>query len=122
LSEWLTQTRAVLASFKISAGIPYAWRRFECSADQLPDTYIVYFMVDDPEDGSSYDGKTVSHQPRVQISLYFSDKSIYLTIPEQIEAAFLAADFMRVGGGELPYQADTGHYGWYCDFRFYEGR
>lgn len=119
--KWLESTRAILAAFKTSTGIPYFWRRCEAKTAQLPDTYIVYFMVDDP--GETWgDGKETSHQPRVQISLYFRDKAKYLTIPDQIKAAFMAANFMRQTESELPYQTDTEHYGWYCDFNYYERR
>jgi hypothetical protein len=90
-------------------------------AAQLPDTFIVYFLVDDP--GNAWaDGKETSHETRVQISLFYRDKSIFLTVPDQIEAAFMAAGFTRVGSGRIPYQTDTKHYGWRCDFCYYERR
>jgi len=118
---WLEATRAVLTAYKVTSGIPYYWKRCEAAADQLPDIYIVYFMVDDP--GETWaDGQETSHQPRVQVSLYFRDKPKYLTIPDQIKAAFMTANFMRQSEGELPYQADTSLYGWYCDFNYYERR
>lgn len=124
MSKWQDAAEAVLIQFQTDNGIPYDYRTYDCPADQpqLPDSYIVYFLVDDPEDDSAYDGQTVSHQPRVQASFYFTDRTLRTTIPDKIEAAFMAANFMRIGGGDLPYNAETGHYGWRCDFRFYERR
>lgn len=121
--NWIEATRTVLSAFKVSTKIPYFWKRYEPTKEypQLPDIYIVYFMVDDP--GAAWaDGKERSHETKIQVSLYFRDKSKYLTIPSQIEAAFMAANFMRSDSDDLPYQPDTGHYGWYCDFTYYERR
>ena len=92
-----------------------------CATTQLPDTYIVYFLVDDS--GKSWaDNAEKSNIARIQISLFYKELSKVLTVPDQIKAAFIAAGFMRVGSGRIPYQDDTSHYGWRCDFRYYEGR
>ena len=120
MSKWVDKCETVLTDI----GIPFAFERFE-SADehhpQLPDTYIVYFLVDDS--GLTWsEGKETSHEPRIQISLFYRDKSEFLTIPDQIETAFMTAKFLHVGSGRIPYQTDTRHYGWRCDFRFYERR
>ena len=102
-------------------GLPYDFEQMLIDAAQLPDTFIVYFLVDDT--GITHaEGKETSHETRVQISLFYRNKSIFLTVPDQIEAAFMAANFMRVGSGRIPYQTDTRHYGWRCDFRYYEHR
>ena len=119
--SWITEVENVLTAFQTSNSIPYDYKRNESPTDQLPNTYIVYFMVDDPPGGHS-DNVETSHAPRLQVGLYSRDKSTFLTVPEQIEAAFMAANFLRVGSGDIPYQTDTGHYGWRCDFRFYERR
>ena len=79
------------------------------------------FLVDD--NGKTWsDGKETSHEPRLQVSYFYRDKAKYLTIPEKIEAAFMADNFTRVGSGRIPYQDNTGHYGWRCDFRIFERR
>lgn len=117
LSEWATQCESILTAL----GVPYDFERFSGPTDQLPDTYIVYFLVDDP--GASHaDGVERSHEARIQVSLFYRNKSDFLTIPNQIEAAFMAAKFLRVGPGRIPYNEVTGHNGWRCDFRFYEKR
>ena len=117
LSEWITKCETVLTAI----GLPYDLERMTCATTQLPDTYIVYFLVDDPGKGWADNAET-SHVPRIQVSLFYRDLSTVLTIPDQIEAAFIAANFMRVGAGRIPYSEDTGHYGWRCDFRLYERR
>jgi hypothetical protein len=90
-------------------------------AAQLPDTFIVYFLVDDT--GITHaEGKETSHEARVQISLFYRDNSMFLTVPDQIETAFMAAGFTRVGSGRIPFQNDTRHHGWRCDFCYYERR
>lgn len=118
---WAVKVEETLEQFQIDNSIPYDFERFDCDADQLPDTFIVYFLVDDI--GKTWaDGKETSREPRIQISLFYRDKKTALTIPDKIEAAFMAANFMRVGGGRIPYQESTGHHGWRCDFRLYERR
>jgi len=117
LSEWIDKCETILTAI----GLPYHFERMTCSTAQLPDTYITYFLVDDPAKGHS-DNKETSHSPRIQVSLFYRDISKVKTVPDQIEAAFMAANFMRVEAGRIPYQEDTQHYGWRCDFRFYERR
>lgn len=121
MSKWVDQCETVLAAFKTATGIPYDFERNESPADQLPDHYIVYFLVDD--EGETWgDGKESSHQPRVQVSFYYRDKADFLTIPDAIETAFVNAGFTRGPVGRIPYQPGTGHYGWRRDFYFYERR
>lgn len=121
MSEWINQCETVLTAFQIATGVPYDFERFSGTSAQLPNSYIVYFLVDDPPKGHS-DGKETSHSPRIQISLFYRDKSKILTTPDQLTAAFTAANFLRISEGRIPYVEDTGHYGWRCDFRFYERR
>lgn len=123
MSNWIVATESVMTQLNADTGIPWDKDRFTPDPDtsQLPDTFMVYTLVDDP--GAAYaDGKERSHEVRVQISLFYRDPAVAATIPDKIEAAYMAADFLRVGSGTLPYQTDTGHNGWRCDFRFYERR
>lgn len=116
----------VLTAFQKSTGIQYDFERWETDPNQpvgpqLPDHYIVYFLVDD--EGKTWnDGVETSHEPRVQISFYTRSKPDMLTVPDEIEQAFVAAGFTRGPVGHIPYQPDTGHYGWRRDFYFYERR
>lgn len=122
MSIWQDTAESVLTQFQTDNGVEYDYRTFDSvNVQQLPDNYIVYFLVDDMT-GDCYDGIETAHQPRIQVSVYFREKSQRLVIPDQIEAAFMAANFMRVNSADLPYDTDTRHYGWRCDFRFYERR
>jgi hypothetical protein len=114
---WVTECENILTAL----GIPYSINRMTCPLLQLPDTYIVYFAVDDPPMGH-YDNEETSHETRIQVSLFYRDNTTFLTVPDQIESAFMADNFLRVGSGNIPYDVDTGHNGWRCDFRFYERR
>ena len=119
--SWIDAAEIAMQNLSASLGIPYDFERNESPTEQLPDTYMVYFLVDDP--GSTWaDGKETSHETRVQVSLFYRDKRVMLTVPKRIEDTFIAAGFSRVGSGRIPYQINTGHYGWRCDFRFYERR
>jgi hypothetical protein len=117
MSGWINQCESILQSI----GLPYKFERMTVPTAQLPDTYITYFLVDDLSK-SWADGKETSKTARIQVSLFYRDNNVALTVPDQIEAAFMAANFMRVGAGHLPHQEDTRHYGWRCDFRYYERR
>lgn len=101
--------------------IPYDFERFDCDTKQLPDTYAVYFLVSDPP-GLSADNKELSSLPRIQVSLYYRDKSVVRTVPDEIIREFTSKGFCRASTGRIPYQQNTGHHGWRSDFIFYETR
>lgn len=112
-----------MTQFQTATGIPYDFERFEPDPEtgQLPDQFIVYFLVDD--EGKTWaDGVETSHEPRMQVSFYTRKKSDMLTVPDEIEQAIVAAGFTRGPVGHIPYQPDTGNYGWRRDFYFYERR
>ena len=118
---------AVLTQFEEKAKIPYAFERWAVDenqplAEQLPDRYLVYFLVDDI--GETYvDGKETSHQPRIQVSFFYRSKEDFITVPDEIVSTFIAAGFTRSNNcGRIPYQSDTGLYGWHQDFYYYERR
>lgn len=117
MSNWTAKAEEILTSI----GLPFDFERYKSDGEQLPDTFIVYFLVDDS--GKTWaDGKETSKSTRIQVSLFFKKKSIYQTIPDQIETTFIQGGFLRVGSGRIPYSESTEHYGWRCDFRYYEGR
>ena len=80
--NWIDKCEAVFAAL----GLPYDFERMTCDTSQLPDTYLVYFLVDDTGEGYS-DGAEKSHQPRIQVSLYYRDKAAVLTVPVAKPAA-----------------------------------
>lgn len=119
--SWINAAESALAAVQTETGISYDYERNESSTDQLPDRYIVYFLVDD--NGKLWtDGTEASHESRVQVSFYYRSKPNALTIPDKIEAAMINAGFTRGPSGHIPYQLDTGHYGWRRDFYCYERR
>lgn len=127
MSKWIDAAESVLTAYQKASGIPYDFERWECDPNQsvvpqLPDRYIVYFLVDDI--GETYvDGKETSHQPRIQVSFFYRSKEDFITVPDEIVSAFAAAGFTRSNNcGRIPYQSDTGHYGWHQDFYYYEER
>lgn len=121
MSEWVDKCEAALQQIQTDTGVPYDFERFSCDADQLPDEFMVYFLVDDPGLGHS-DNVETSHEPRIEVSYFYRDVAKIATMPDKIEAAFLLAGGARGPAGTIPYQADTGHYGWRRDFYFYERR
>ena len=127
MSKWADAVETVLAQFEEKTEIPFAFERWKIDesqplAEQLPDRFLVYFFVDDV--GETYaDGKETSHQPRIQVSFFYRSKEDFLTVPDEIVSAFTAAGFTRSNNcGRIPYQSDTGHYGWHQDFYYYERR
>ncbi|MGW8114039.1 hypothetical protein ACVS9P_02450 [Caproicibacterium sp. NSD3] len=126
MSKWIDAVESILTAYQTSSGIPYDFERWQTDSNQpvspqLPDQYIIYFLIDD--EGTTYaDGEETSHQPRIQISFFTRKKSDMLTVPDKIEQAFTAAGFTRGPVGHIPYQPDTGHYGWRREFYYYERR
>ncbi len=123
MSAWTSRCEALLTQINTGTGIPCDFERFapDPVTLQLPDTFITYFLVDDVGDTWA-DGKETSHSPRVQVSLFYRDASVFLTIPDMIKSAFMGDGFSRGDEGQIPYQQDTGHHGWRCDFYHYERR
>lgn len=119
--NWMDAADTALSSVQTDTGITFDLERNDSPADQLPDSYIAYFQVDD--NGKGYaDGKETSHEPRIQVSFFYRDKPDAKTIPDKIEKAMAVAGFTLGPAGRIPYQTDTGHYGWRRDFYYYERR
>ena len=116
---WIDAAEEAMQKLSADLGIPYDYRRNRSPTDQLPDSYLVYFLVDDPVD-SVFDGMARTHQPRVQVGFFFRDTRQELAVPDKIVKAFQNAGFGVGGAGQIPYQPDTGHYGWRRDFYYYE--
>jgi len=122
LSDWLNAAEAALKSIKAKTNIPYDWERFEAEgARQLPDNFIVYFLVSEPP-ALIVDNKELSSLPRIQVSFFYRKKNDFPIVQDLIKELFVLHGFVRVGSGRIPYQKDTGHYGWRYDFNFYERR
>lgn len=84
----------------------------------LPETFVTYLIVDSPNN-SHADNVPTSQTTRVQATLYSKKPAIKQGADAAFKAALLPVGFMRVGGRDLPYAKDTGHYAYTCDYRFY---
>lgn len=85
----------------------------------LPETFITYLIVDSPNE-THYDNKPESTTYRVQLCLYSKKPSIKQNADELFKSVMLPGGFLRVGGRDLPFNANTGHYCYTCDYRYYE--
>lgn len=121
MSKWIDAAETALMEITQKTKIPYDSIRFEGSEKQLPENYIVYFLVSNPP-GLFADNRERSSIPRIQVSFYFRDKSQLPSMMETIKNTFQEYGFTRAGESPIPYQKDTGHNGWRCDFNFYESR
>ena len=86
------------------------------SGQELPDSYLVYFMISDPPTQHA-DNVEKLKTYRVQVSYY--SRSGLLSMPD-IVGAMTGAGFTRLPGRELPYNPDTRHFGMAMDFNFLE--
>lgn len=87
--------------------------------DTLPATFITYQLL--TEDGVSYaDNLPTANSTLVQLALYSTDPAIKQTAKATLTGAMRPAGFTRAGGRDLPFDKETGHYGYACDFRYYE--
>ncbi len=121
MSNWIEASEAALMEITAKTKIPYNSIRFEGSKGQLPDNYMVYFLVSNPP-GLFADNKEQSSIPRIQVSFYFRDKSLLPSMMNEIKSTFPKHGFTRAGESPIPYKKDTGHNGWRVDFNFYESR
>lgn len=121
MSNWIEAAEAALMDISKSTKVPYDSIRFEGSGKQLPDNYMVYFLVSNPP-GLFADNREISSTPRIQVSFFFRKKSRLPSMMDEIKNTFPRYGFTRAGESPIPYQKDTGHYGWRCDFNFYESR
>lgn len=87
--------------------------------ESLPETFVTYQIIDSPNN-SFADNEATSQTTRVQVNLYSRDPEIKQGADGMIKSVMLPVGFLRVGGRDLPYSIQTGHYGYTCDYRFYD--
>lgn len=87
--------------------------------DTLPATFLTYQLLY-KGDVSHADNLPTASSALVQIALYSTDPSIKQSAEGTISEVMFTAGFTRAGGRDLPYDGDTGHYGYACDFRYHE--
>ena len=121
MSKYVDAVEKALADFKKDTKIPYYFERFDGDEKKLPDTYAVWFLVSSSS-ASSADGKERLRTLKVQFSLFYRKKKTFLTIPEKLVNKLTENGFRQSNEGRIPYQQNTGHYGWRSDFIFLEKR
>ena len=119
--NWINAAENTLIAFEMENQVPFRLERFDCELSQLPDVFIVYFLISDTP-LTHYDNQETSHEIKIQVSLFYRDISAIKTLPDNIIDAFTATGFKRIGNSRIPYQINTQHYGWRCDFNYYEKR
>lgn len=87
--------------------------------EKLPNTHVTYQVIDSLNN-SHADNEPTSQTTRVQVNLYSQDPAIKQGADATLKGVMLPAGFLRVGGRDLPFDQKTGHYGYTCDYRFYD--
>lgn len=86
-------------------------------ASDLPDTYLTYMVI---SDSPLFHAKNepVGMAARVMVKLYSRDPEITQGGRGLLDN--LMDGYLRIGGGDLPFYAPTGHYGYTCDYRYFD--
>jgi hypothetical protein len=85
----------------------------------LPETHITYNIADQ-DDISHADNRPTATMTRIQVALYSKDPAIVQQANKTLKDLLLPAGFLRAGGRNLPFDADTGHYGYISTYNFYD--
>jgi hypothetical protein len=87
--------------------------------ETLPDTHVTYFIVDQ-DDASHADNRPTSVIHSVQVALYSKDPAIVQAADQTLRSVMAPAGFLRGRGRALPFDGDTGHYGYVRTYNFYD--
>lgn len=112
MSIW-ERVAAALAGLGVAVS---AGQKLVGTAASLPDTFIVYFLVDSPPMQHA-DDMEICRSYRMQVSVFA--RAGLAGIPD-VDAAMVAAGFTRGGQRELPFDQVTQHYGLALDYNFLE--
>lgn len=85
----------------------------------LPETIITTLLIDSPNNCHA-DNIPRSTTYQVQIALYSRKPSIKQSADELFKSILIPANWLRVNGRDLPYDKETGYYGFKSDYNFYE--
>lgn len=89
------------------------------AGETLPQTFITYQLIGSPN-SSHADNLPTSTTYRVQVNVYSRDPAITQAADGMLRAALMPAGFLRMDGRGLPFDHTTGHYGYTCDYRYYD--
>lgn len=87
--------------------------------ETLPETHITYFILNQ-DDASHADNQPTSTTTAVQVALYSKQPAIVQQANQTLKAIMMPAGFLRAGGRNLPFDSDTGHYGYTSTYNFYD--
>lgn len=85
----------------------------------LPATLVTYQIIGQDNETHA-DNQPTSTTTSVQVALYSQDPAIVQTADQSLKAVLLPAGFTRAGGRSLPFDADTGRYGYVSTYNLYE--
>jgi len=98
-------------------GVPISANlHIEASGAELPDLFLVYFLVSSPPEQSADDRETLRSY-RMQVSAY--SRSGLISLPD-IDGAMVAAGFSRGPQRELPFNEQTRHFGLALEYIYLE--
>lgn len=100
-----------------SSGYTYREQGSFMAGEPIPDTFITYQVID-KEDVAFACNLPYASLARVQMTMYSTDPAVVQSADQTLKGILLPAGFTRYSGRELPYMADTGHYGYTCDYKF----
>lgn len=103
----------------MSLGYPVREQGTFGNTEMLPETFITYQIINETND-THYDNKIASTTTRVQLVLYSKKPAIKQSADQLFRSVMLPAGFLRVSGRDLPFNQDTGHYGYTSDYIFYK--
>jgi hypothetical protein len=102
-----------------SIGYPVREQGTYAQNETLPETFITYFVLDQPNE-SHADNIPTSTTTKVRVTLYSRKPAIVQQTNIVLKEAMLPAGFLRAGGRNLPFDPDTGHYGYVSTYNYFE--
>lgn len=107
--------RTAIALATLSPAVPFAMAPYQ---GDLPDLYIVYQLLPSPAEQHA-DGVETERANNIQITIW--NKAGLAVLPD-VDAALLAAGFMKSDIRQLPRDQGTGYYGLAIDFLYLESK
>lgn len=113
----MTTIYELVASALDTLDVPYANQVYiPATGNQLPDIYLVYFLISSPTRQHADDQETLRTN-RVQVSVF--SRSGLTDLPD-VDGAMSAAGFTRSAKYQLAYSRETRHYGLALDYVYLE--
>jgi len=100
-------------------GFPVSEQGSYGPTETLPETLITYFVLDET-DISHADNLPASTMTSAQVALYSKRPAIVQQANRTLRSVMLPAGFLRAGGRNLPFDQETGHYGYTSTYNFYD--